>query len=331
MITWSQNLPAEQLLIAILAFGSGLIFWFLLAVIEYGAWALILPVRLSEKSGDSGEQREDVEQAAGTKDRGTPIRVTAADGAKLAARWHPAGCSEPTGRTVILLHGFADNSDAMEDQRLEVLSRQGWNVATLELRGYGESEGPFASFGGREAADIGCWLNALGERVGPDLRLEPVLWGRSMGAAIALRTAAEDSRVKALILESPMVDLNAAVTVWFRKRRLPFPGLLAKLVTRRAGKLAGVSITRPRPIELAPRVRCPVLIVRGSNDRLVSEPEVLRLADALPHPPRILDIPGAGHSDVAHLGGDAFINEVISFLSEAGLAPRRFSGGANAS
>ena len=43
-----------------------------------------------------------------------------------------------------------------------------------------------------------------------------------MGAAIALRAAAEGSVVAALILESPMVDLDEAVAVWLRKRDCPF-------------------------------------------------------------------------------------------------------------
>src|SRR5436190_1367383 len=81
------------------------------------------------------------------------------------------------------------------------------------------------------------------------LALEPVLWGRSMGAAIALRAAAENPVVRALVLESPMVDLDEAVAVWLRKRRLPFPRPLARLITRRAGRLAGVSLTRPRALD----------------------------------------------------------------------------------
>ena len=39
-----------------------------------------------------------------------------------------------------------------------------------------------------------------------------------------------------------------AGTFFLAKRRLPLPSLLARLVTRRAGKLAGVAIHRPRPL-----------------------------------------------------------------------------------
>ena len=149
--------------------------------------------------------------------------MRAADGARLAGLWYPAGPREPTGGTAILLHGFAEASSDVQAQRVAALNQAGWNVAALDLRGYGPSEGPFASFGGREADDVRTWLDALAERVGPANELLPVLWGRSMGAAIAVRAAALDSRIRALVLESPMVSLDDAMAVWFRKRRAPFP------------------------------------------------------------------------------------------------------------
>ena len=99
-------------------------------------------------------------------------------------------------------------------------------------RGYGRSSGTFASFGGREAGDVRVWLDTLAAWPGRARPLLPVLWGRSMGAAIAVRAAAEDSRIQALVLESPMVDLDLAMAAWFRKRRFPCSHLLARLVTR---------------------------------------------------------------------------------------------------
>jgi alpha-beta hydrolase superfamily lysophospholipase len=137
-----------------------------------------------------------------------------------------------------------------------------------------------------------------------------------MGAAIALRAAAEDSRIKALILESPMVDLDEALAVWFRRRHIPFPRCLARLVTRRAGKLAGVSLTRPRPLDLAPRVSCPVLILHGTNDSLVTGAEARRLAGAFPSPPGFIEVPGAGHGDVVTIGGDPLLEQVLRLLDD---------------
>ena len=58
--------------------------------------------------------------------------------------------------------------------------------------------------------------------------LRPVLWGRSMGAAIAIRVAALDHRLAALVLESPMVDLQTSMAIVLARRRLPCAKLLAR-------------------------------------------------------------------------------------------------------
>ena len=298
--------------IGLVGFLLGVLLFALLAVIEYSTWAMVAPPgprRGDEDAGGSPRTAED------DPDRAEPISAVARDGVRLAGRWHPAE-GQATGRTVLLLHGFAEASADLQALRVKALNQRGWNAAALDLRAYGNSEGHFASFGGREADDVTAWLDNLAQRVDPAHPLLPVLWGRSMGAAIATRAAAIDSHVRALILESPMVDLDEAMTVLFRRRRIPLPRLLAGLATRRAGKLAGVSLTRPRPIELAPQVRCPAMILHGSDDTLIPRHDVQCLAAAFPTTPRFIEIPGAGHADVISVGGDGLLEQIICFLSE---------------
>ena len=291
-------------------FSLGVLVFAVVAVIEFCAWALVAPPRphVAEDAVDPPGIADIV-----SPNRSEPISAIARDGVRLAGRWHPA-TGKPTGRTVVLLHGFAEASAALQTTRVLALNQAGWNAAALDLRAYGKSGGSFASFGGREVDDVSAWLDVLAGRHGSGEPLFPVLWGRSMGAAIAIRAAARDQRVRALVLESPMVDLDEAVAVWFRRRKAPFPRLLARLATRRAGKIAGVSLTQPRPIEVAPRVHCPVLIVHGSDDTLIPGSEVRRLAGAFPAPPSLIEVPGAGHSDVISIGGQSLIDEIMTFL-----------------
>jgi pimeloyl-ACP methyl ester carboxylesterase len=102
-----------------------------------------------------------------------------------------------------------------------------------------------------------------------------------------------------------------------RKRKLPFPTLLARLVTRRAGKLAGVPIHHPRPVDAAAGVTCPSLIVHGTNDRIVPIDQARRLAGALASSPCWLDVVGAAHHNVIAMGGDEVLDRIASFLDEA--------------
>jgi competence protein ComEC len=294
-------------------FAIGLFACVALAVIEFAAWALVAPPRISRDVGEDDRIARDVERQVEL------IEVRAPDGARLAGRFLAAQGPIATGRTILLLHGFAETSSALEWRRIAALSGYGWNAAALDSRGYGRSDGPYATFGGRESTDVRAWLDRLAERVsrsGPPVVFRPVLWGRSMGAQIALRTAAEDSRVSALVLESPLVDLAEAVAVPIRKHRIPLSGLLAWLVLRRASKLAGMALDRPRPIDLAPSVTCPVLIAHGSDDTLVPATESRRLAAAFRNPPAWCEVAGAGHADVIDIGGEQLLDQVAAFLAQ---------------
>ncbi len=282
----------------------------LMAIIEYGAWALVVPPRV--KATDHLDKSTDPERGH--------IAIKADDGTRLSARWHPITNERPTGRIAVLIHGFAEAAREVQAIRVAALNAAGWEVAAIDLRGYGQSDGAYASFGGREGRDVVRWLDALARMVprdDPADAFDPILWGRSMGAAIAIRAAAEDPRIRAVVLESPMVDLNDAMRVWFRSRRFPGSWLLARLVTMRAARIARVSLTRPRPIRLAGRVNCPVLILHGQADRLVSTPAARRLAAAFPTPARVVEVPEAGHVDVVAVGGEALLNDVVSFLDSA--------------
>ena len=256
------------------------------------------------------------------------IVARASDGSRLVARWFPAPGPGATGRTVLLLHGFAETSRALEASRAGALNRFGWNVAALDSRGHGQSEGHFSTFGGLEAQDIQAWLDELADRLARTAGappFQPVLWGRSMGAAIALRAAALDSRSLALVLEAPMVDLVASTVAVLRRRRLPFARILARQVVRRAGRLAGMPIDRPSPLQTAPGVRCPTAMIHGTDDSIVPIQEARRLASAFSPPPCWFEIAGAKHIDVVDVGGQPLLEQVAAVLDQAVDAKARWS------
>jgi competence protein ComEC len=306
--------PAIELLVGLTGFLVGAFACLFLAVIEIGAWALVMPYRSVATSAvfppGGGALADDVDS----------IVARASDGSRLVARWFPAPGPCATGRTVLLLHGFAETSRALEASRAAALNRLGWNVAALDSRGHGRSDGHFSTFGGLEAGDIQVWLDELAGRLAltsPASPLQPVLWGRSMGAAIALRAAALDSRALALVLEAPMVDLIASTVAVLRRRRLPFPKILARSVVRRASRLAGMPIDRPSPMETAPLVRCPTAMIHGTDDSIVPIQEARRLASAFLRPPFWFEVTCAKHIDVVDVGGQPLLEQVAAMLEEA--------------
>jgi competence protein ComEC len=286
----------QRLGVSALALALGLALCLALAVIEWGAWVLVRPGRrLAANEPEPAPWQ--------------PIEARAADGVRLVGAWRPVKGAQK--RTVVLLHGFAEDRSALRD-RAEALAARGWNVVLPDARGHGQSEGDHASFGGREADDLRAWLDALAGRIGSPPAV--VAWGRSMGAAVALRAAAADPRIAALVLEAPYPDLELAVAGWLARYRVP--RRLASPLVGRAAALAGVSLSRPRPIELAALVRAPVLILHGSDDPIVPLSEARRLAAAFPVSAQLIEIQGARHADVLQIGGPELIERIIVFLDE---------------
>ena len=155
----------------------------------------------------------------------------------------PRAGSSSTGRTVLLLHGFAETSRALEAARGGRFEPLRLECCGLDSRGHGQSEGHYSTFGGLEARDIRVWLDELSPS-GTD-RAGAFVPAGARGAARSARPSpcgprAVDSRTVALVLEAPMVDIVASTATVLRSRRLPFPKFLAGLVVRRAGKLAGM-------------------------------------------------------------------------------------------
>src|SRR6266508_813451 len=101
---------------------------------------------------------------------------------------------------IVHLHGVADNrsSGVGIAQRF---GPKGYDVLTYDSRAHGESEGEDCTYGFYVKRDLSRALDAIHAE-------EVVLFGSSLGAAVALQAAAEDPRVRGVIAQSPFSDLE---------------------------------------------------------------------------------------------------------------------------
>jgi pimeloyl-ACP methyl ester carboxylesterase len=295
MFAWSSS----GVLVATLglAAGLGLAAW--LVAVEWGAWALVSPSRRYVGHHPEPHPWESAE-------------AVARDGSKLSGAWKLVG----TDRAAILLHGFGEDRAAMLG-RADALAEAGWSVLVADNRAIGLSGGAFVTFGGREVADLRGWVDLVASRLDPGARV--ALWGRSMGGANAVRAAASDDRIAALVLEAPDPDLAQTLARLLRSRRLP--GSLARPMLRRAGRLARVPVGRSVPMLLAPKLSIPACVIHGADDPLVPSSEARRLANAFARPALFLEVPGARHSDVFEVGGPELAATIVAFLESAVTNP----------
>jgi pimeloyl-ACP methyl ester carboxylesterase len=210
---------------------------------------------------------------------------------------------KPTRPLVVYLHGIADNraSGLWIAERLLAL---GHPVLVYDSRAHGLSDGPFCTFGVREAVDLRRLLDAVAAP-------RAILLGVSLGGAVALQAAADDPRVRAVVAVSTFADLHGIV-----QERAPRPlrGGFADRAVRRAGEIAGFDPDLASPLRAAARIAVPVLLVHGADDRDTSPVHSQRLRAALRGDAHhLLLVPGAGHGDA--LSGPGAWEAVVSWLS----------------
>jgi uncharacterized protein len=174
------------------------------------------------------------------------VWMRAEDGVVTHGWWIPR---EPARGAVVYFHGNGENIGDLPEVAAW-LHRRGLSVLLAEYRGYGKSRG-FTRERGLTRDARAAWAVAV-ERMGGDAEHPPVIvYGRSLGAAIAARLAAERP-VRGVVLESPFYStLDMA--------RILFPRLPARwLVTQRFETGAAIA-----------RVTAPALIAHSPEDEVI--------------------------------------------------------------
>ena len=198
------------------------------------------------------------------------------------------------------LHGIADNRAGAAGVATRFTSR-GFDFVAYDSRAHGASEGEHCTYGYYEKLDLRRVLDEAGaERV--------ILIGHSLGAAVALQTAAIDPRVSAVVAAASFSDLRTIAT-----ERAPFvftkgsiAGALAKAEQDGRFRVDEVS-----PLRAASAISAPVLLIHGEADRNTRPAHSSRIYEALRGPKKLLLVPRAGHNDV--LNGDVW-QQIESWL-----------------
>jgi uncharacterized protein len=185
---------------------------------------------------------------------------------ELAAWWIPHPRAE--GRCAILLHGYGD-AKVGAIAWAPTLHALGFNLLALDLRAHGESGGKYCTAGFYERHDVSQVIDQLRSERPADAR-QIVLFGVSLGAAVAAAVALDREDIAAVILECPYPDYELAAAA--HARILGAPGdSFQKLAFRLAQRIAKADFAQVRPVDLVPRVRCPLMVIRGEADVFIDE------------------------------------------------------------
>lgn len=202
-----------------------------------------------------------------------------------------AGGASPKG-TVFVLHGYSVSQESMLPWAL-ALAESGYRTVAVDLRGHGASTGRRIGLGTIEVEDLRQVLDRLAE-ADPAASGVGVI-GESFGAALGLRWAAEDSRVKAVVAMAPYAELEPAVLGLASEYAAWLPRAWVRSAVRRVPALLGVESETLDTSPVVPRVGVPALYVAAGRDQVAPMPDVARLARLHGGPVRYLPVIEATH------------------------------------
>lgn len=218
------------------------------------------------------------------------LEIETTDGETLSAWWLP----HPEARgTLLFHHGNAGNISHRLDS-LEIFHQLGLNVLIFDYRGYGQSSGSPSEAGLYEDARAAwAWLTEV-EELAPD---EIVLFGRSMGAAVASRLAME-VRAAGLIVESSfssVPDIASDLYWWLPVRWL-----------------ARIQLAT---IDHVAEAKMPVMVIHSAEDEIIPVEQGRRIYEAAAEPRSWLEIRG-DHNTGFLRSREIYVSGLDRFLDE---------------
>jgi uncharacterized protein len=223
--------------------------------------------------------------------------LTTPDGERLVAWWKPP---QPGKALILYFHG---NGSSLWNERLraQALTASGRGLLMISYRGYSGSTGSPTEVGlHTDARTAHDWVRQSYEAS----RL--VAYGESLGTGVAVRLASEQP-LAGLILDAPYTSTAdvASLTYWY----VPVSWLM---------------LDQFRSLDIIQKVKAPILILHGTDDRTIPVAFGEQLFEAAPEPKRFVRIEGGSHTRNLEQGGMAAVEEFLTAV-EIRL-PERTSG-----
>ena len=204
------------------------------------------------------------------------LRLRTAGGKTLFAWWVPAPGAAPAP-AVVVMHGWGVNASFMLPAA-PPLHAAGFAVLLIDARCHGASDDEDFTSLPRFAEDIETGLDWLKQQPGVDSARLAVM-GHSVGAGAALLCAARRADVRAVVSLSAFAHPREVMLRMLAEAHIPYP-VLGGYVLRHVQRVIGARFDDFAPLTSMRQIRCPVLLVHGTNDKVVPFEDARRLQAA---------------------------------------------------
>jgi fermentation-respiration switch protein FrsA (DUF1100 family) len=222
---------------------------------------------------------------AGYQDADNIIKLLTQNGGIISSIYLP---NKNAKYTLLISHGNAEDIGYMMPF-LKELYNHNFSVFAYDYQGYGTSTGIASEQ--HTYQDINAAYNYLTKNLHIPAQ-HIIAYGTSVGAAVAIDLAARKP-VAAVIAQSPFVTAFRVVT---HIPILPFD-----------------KFNNLTKIE---HINCPILIIHGTNDKIVPFWHGKKLYQKARDPKQYLWVTGAGHNDLIYVAGNSLWKAIDKFIND---------------
>lgn len=236
------------------------------------------------------------------------LNIKTTDGLRLTA-WLCKSSGMASNAFVILASGDAGNMSDNLDLAQAIVSNFGVSVLLFDYRGFGTSDYvkldtdllALPEF----AIDLNSVVKYLHDNIHPDTD-KVFIYGRSLGASLALTVASSFSGIGGVIAESPYVS-----------QALLYEKILIKYkeegIKRSVKKIDSKML---EPLSVIGQCRCKVFFIHGQDEDLILSDEIFQLYNKCGSKNKSIWIAsGANHLEVPFKETNTFLNAFLSFVS----------------
>lgn len=232
----------------------------------------------------------------------SPATSEAAKRDRIHGWWIPTSANSESRTTqaapdvLLYLHG---NSGAVDVNLNHAARFQRWGLSVLliDYRGYGLSTGPFPSEQRVYQDAETAWQYLVNtQKIAPH---RIVIYGHSLGGAIAINLASHHPDAAGLIVESSFTSIEAMANDQGQYSLIPVNLILHQ---------------RFDSIQKAPKLEMPTLFVHGLQDTEIPYQMSEQLYQSAPDPKQLWLVPGAGHANTASLYETEYRDRIRQFI-----------------